>query len=304
MARNQSRSSNIVYGICTNTSGKEDGTPCSKCQSKEKQAIRASKEFVCEECGEPLKKVEVKQPNRMLPIIIAAAVVVVGGGIGAGLGISNSNKKKAAARAEALRIEDSIRQVREAEELAAAAAAADSAAQAVVLSVTVGNIAYDLTVGDSDSLKAEVQPAGADATITYTSSNENVAMVTSNGLIHAIGEGEADITVVATPVTGKADTARAKVTVKKKKAATTGSGAGSTNIGFGKYSGPMKGGKPHGVGGTVTVTSNYSIDLKDGRGSKLDVVPGDTIVNTKFENGVLRAGELHRKDGTRKWFNC
>ena len=54
--------------------------------------------------------------------------------------------------------------------------------------------------------------------------------------------------------------------------------------------------------GTRTVDA-YSIDLKDDRGTKLDVHPGETIENTKFENGKLRQGELHRKDGTRKWFN-
>lgn len=34
----------------------------------------------------------------------------------------------------------------------------------------------------------------------------------------------------------------------------------------------------------------------------LQVYEGDIIVSTKFVNGVLRAGELHRKDGTRKVF--
>lgn len=83
-----------------------------------------------------------------------------------------------------------------------------------------------------------------------------------------------------------------------------GGGSGSSNLGWGSYSGPMQGGKPHGAGGTIKVTSIYSIDLKDGRGTMLQVNPGETIENAKFENGRLRAGELHRNDGTRKWFNC
>lgn len=73
--------------------------------------------------------------------------------------------------------------------------------------------------------------------------------------------------------------------------------------GVATYSGPMQGGQPHGIGGKLTFKSNYSLDLKDGKGTKLDINAGETIENTKFENGKLRQGELHRKDGTRKWFN-
>lgn len=78
----------------------------------------------------------------------------------------------------------------------------------------------------------------------------------------------------------------------------------SSSLPYGSYSGPTQGGVPHGAGGTINVTSSYQIDLKDGRGTMLEVNPGDKIANTKFENGRLRAGELQRTDGTRKWFNC
>ena len=74
------------------------------------------------------------------------------------------------------------------------------------------------------------------------------------------------------------------------------------NLGWAMYDGPMKNGKPHGIGGSLKVTKSYTIDLKDGKGSTLDVQPGETIENTKFVDGVLRAGELHRKDGTRPYF--
>lgn len=89
--------------------------------------------------------------------------------------------------------------------------------------------------------------------------------------------------------------------LKNKKPAQTG---GSTNWnGVASYNGPMQGGQPNGIGGKLTFKSNYQLDLKDGSGSKLDIRAGETIENTKFENGKLRQGELHRKDGTRKWFN-
>lgn len=89
--------------------------------------------------------------------------------------------------------------------------------------------------------------------------------------------------------------------VKNKKPAQTG---GSSNWnGVASYNGPMQGGQPNGIGGKLTFKSNYQLDLKDGRGTRLDIRAGETIENTKFENGKLRQGELHRKDGTRKWFN-
>lgn len=87
------------------------------------------------------------------------------------------------------------------------------------------------------------------------------------------------------------------------KPASTG-GSGKFSLGYGSYSGPMQGDKPHGAGGTISVNRSYQIDLKDGNGGMLDINPGDKIVNTKFENGRLRSGELQRTDGTRKWFNC
>lgn len=73
------------------------------------------------------------------------------------------------------------------------------------------------------------------------------------------------------------------------------------NLGWASYEGSVSGGKPHGAGGILTIKSNHSIDLKNG--STLDVNPGDKIVNTKFTNGVLRQGELQRKNGERKYFN-
>lgn len=82
MAKNKGRNAVYNYGICTNTTGKEDGTPCSKCKNKEIQAIRSTKEFVCEECGEPLMKTKGPKPG-LDPkwwIIIALIVGLATGG--------------------------------------------------------------------------------------------------------------------------------------------------------------------------------------------------------------------------------
>lgn len=237
---------NVMWGICTNTNGYDhegEHRKCSKCMNKEKQAIRAGRDFVCEECQMPLTKTTPPpQTNMKLIIIIAAAVVVIGGGIGAWLGLSGGDKKaqEEAARLDSIRVADSIRQAAIADSIAAAAAEDEAARQAA--------IADSIRIADSiaaASKAAQTQPS-------------------------------------ATP----------RVT------------SGGARLPYGSYNGPMQGGKPHGVGGTINVSSSYQLDLKDGRGSTLDLRPGDKIANTKFENGRLRSGELQRTDGTRKWFNC
>lgn len=72
---------NIKWGICINTNGYEkDGSfhKCAKCVNKEKQAIRPTKDFVCEECGEPL--LECAPPRPVFPwkqVLCVVAIVIV-----------------------------------------------------------------------------------------------------------------------------------------------------------------------------------------------------------------------------------
>jgi len=77
----------------------------------------------------------------------------------------------------------------------------------------------------------------------------------------------------------------------------------SYNLGWGRYEGPMSGGKPNGFGGTITVSSYYSIDLKKASGETVEVNSGDKIMNVKMDNGRLRQGEIHFADGTRRFIS-
>lgn len=61
---------------------------------------------------------------------------------------------------------------------------------------------------------------------------------------------------------------------------------------YGNYYGPRnKAGEPHGRGGRVEVTIEYHWGYHV-------FSPGDRIVNTVFERGMLRSGRVHTKDGT------
>lgn len=72
------------------------------------------------------------------------------------------------------------------------------------------------------------------------------------------------------------------------------------NLEWGNYAGPMKGGKPDGRPGKVTVTRTH--DIVDASGNTITVYPGETITATKFDNGHLKSGEIHRKDGSHLLF--
>lgn len=58
------------YGICLNET-------CSKAKSKEVQQIAARKDFVCEECGKPLRECPPPKKGSKKPIIVVALVIVV-----------------------------------------------------------------------------------------------------------------------------------------------------------------------------------------------------------------------------------
>lgn len=93
----------------------------------------------------------------------------------------------------------------------------------------------------------------------------------------------------------------AKPAVKSAAPSSPAPQANGASLKCGKYEGPMAGGKPNGIGGTITVTRSYSIDLKDGSGNSVSIEAGDRISNTKFKNGVLQQGQLIRSNGERKF---
>lgn len=190
-------------------------------------------------------------------------------------------------------------------------------------------------VGGVDTLIVANEPVEASVTYVWSSNNESVATV-NNGIVTMKGVGDAIITVKAEGAEDIAATCNYTVNNPESEAGTDGGndnmngkvvdgkvvdgkavdgkavdgkGTGTETslpegytLGYATYDGPMKGGKAHGIGGTLLVKKNYSIDLKDAKGGMLNVSPGDKIVNTKFTNGVLNQGELQRKTGERTYF--
>lgn len=221
--RNHSEHLRYRYGICLNEK-------CSKCDSKEVQPIGARKEFVCTECGKPLRECPPPKSwwDKHGKMVISIAVIAVVCIVIALYFLTGNNRKEPA-------------QV--------AAVPADTA-----------QTAPQPIKEPADTIKAK--PTSADSTQKDS--------------------------VKVKPQKDNQKTERPVTPIKVK-------------LRCGKYDGPQSGGKAHGVGGTITVTRSYTINLKDGYGGTVVVRPGDKIMNTKFEHGVLKQGQIIFSNGERKF---
>lgn len=81
-----------------------------------------------------------------------------------------------------------------------------------VTSVTVLPDTAALVVGGTQQLTVTVVPSGAPQGVVWQSSNTDVATVTQNGLVTAIGAGSANITVASTTDGTKSDVSAVTVT--------------------------------------------------------------------------------------------
>ncbi|MEE1057708.1 MAG: Ig-like domain-containing protein [Acutalibacteraceae bacterium] len=77
-------------------------------------------------------------------------------------------------------------------------------------SVTLDNTSLDLTVNETKKLNASLSPSDAEDTLTWTSSDTNVATIDDNGNVTAVGVGTTNITVAIS----NGATATCTVTVK------------------------------------------------------------------------------------------
>lgn len=276
MERNKARNTQIVYGICTNTGGKKDGTACSKCQNKEKQAIRASKEFICEECGEPLTKVDPPHPKPPKWLFVVLALVVIG--VGAYFGLFKGSEKTN---------------------------------EPVTLSLNKEKIS--LYVGESDTLKATVLPEDAKQKVEYMSRNQDVVIVSDNGIVYAIHQGDAIVTATAQTKKGTSvvDSCKVKVSVKEvempnSQSKTNVSGAKThttiskqarySNLSFGTLDGSLS----YDNNATIMVTKQHTMVLKDAKQSTIVVYPGDELRQCRIRNGILESFLIVSKNENRE----
>lgn len=87
-----------------------------------------------------------------------------------------------------------------------------------------------------------------------------------------------------------------KVKEKDPKPVSPPSGSNSVNMGYGKYTGAVKGGKPHGIG-TMRYSSSHLIDSRDPKGR---VAEAGDYVTGEWNEGRLVQGRWFGSDGNVK----
>lgn len=281
----------LVKGICKNFG------ECDLADNKEVQEVEKSN-FVCEECGKPLhpieksgKTVSTGSGKKKLIIAIVAGILglgIIGGIIYAFTGGDDSKEGKEPEASEKV--------------------------------LTLNHYEKELSVGGSDTLVAMIKPEGTEATLLWKASKTGILEV-KDGIVKAIKAGEGKVRLQA--IIG-ADTLQAicKYIVKEDSVKTVKEDSvdvkskkdkpepiqpelpvGPISLGWGTYDGPRSGRTPHGFGGSITVKSRHTIDLKKATGETVEVAPGDKIMNVKMDNGRLRQGEIHFSDGRRKFIS-
>lgn len=189
--------------------------------------------------------------------------------------------------------------------------------------LTLNKTQCELTVGECDTIVARITPIDDVSEVMFQSSNEDVAMVSSTGIVRAIAEGEATITVEVKPKKGEAimqdvvvkvspqmdcntgDSANiaekesvedsldnVQPTVKKTNAKAT-SNTGVLSLSYGRYSGSIRNGYPHGQG-RLTYTTSRVINRNDPKGRTAN--PGDYVIG-EFFNGFVVYGKHYNSAG-------
>lgn len=165
----------------------------------------------------------------------------------------------------------------------------------LIIQLTITNAKdFTMNMGESKRLEYQAVPEKNSESVTWESSNPEVATV-DNGVVTAIKAGSSKITAKSINVTSSPIIVTVKGRDIKEPNPMDGTDPGP-KVSFGKYKGPA-----NGLGGTIVVTRNYSLDLHDD-GEPIQLSPGDEIQQTKFTNGELRSGVwIHQ--GSRRFFN-
>ena len=153
----------------------------------------------------------------------------------------------------------------------------------------------ELIVHQADTLLVAFTPEGEELPVTYASDDESVAVVTTSGVVNALKEGTANVTVTAQPKRGEPLVAVCKYVVKKEPEVkkTDNVVNGNLNLGFATYKGDVKNGKPHG-NGTMTFKKRQMIPGT----YDVQAYPGEQVIGV-WRDGNINLGTLYQTNGNR-----
>lgn len=167
------------------------------------------------------------------------------------------------------------------------------------VTVTLNKTSLELKVEESATLKATVDPKGADKnSLEWSSSDEAVATVSPKGKVSAVGEGNATITVSVKDDKTSAE-AKCDIVVTKKEVAppddstpdtTTTTPPETKSLSYGKFTGTIKNGRPTGEG-RLTYNQRHLIDKHDDKARYAE--KGDYIIGEWTSKGHLIQGRWY-----------
>ena len=177
-----------------------------------------------------------------------------------------------------------------------------------------------ITVGEDDTLYLTSYPEDADVNVKWESSDTHIATV-QEGIVTAHSEGNVVIRVYTTTdneVTAqchyciqpkevkkvkqveKAEVSKNVEKTQEQQSPVTNpkeSSSGTLDLGYAKYSGDIRNGKPDGAG-MLTFKRHY-LAGRDFSGEEVYAEQGDRL-DGNFSNGYLQIGTLYQKDGNTK----
>lgn len=268
-------------GICKNY------VNCSLADKEEEQIVDEIN-FVCDECHQPLEEVSEKgtrsnidQNKKRLLIIILAAVIIIAGVIVA-ITMFGGHEPTL---------------------------------------LTLNKTQGELTIGECDTIVARVTPIDDKLEVLFQSSNEDVAMVSSTGVVRAIAEGTTTITAIVLPRKGDTVSASCVFTVmpaivvadmvaidtvaidtvaidtveaapvqpqpRQPKRQTSN----RLSLSYGVYEGDLQGGQPHGNGTMYFKQRQIIPGTVDCEASS-----GERVIGT-WRDGKINMGTWYRSDG-------
>ena len=236
--------------------------------------VFTEEEFVCQECGCGLElSAPVTPPSSSnKKILIAAACLLAVAGLGAGGYFLSKDKLGGGKEVSTPQVEP----------------------QVVTPELALSKDNAELTVGETDKLEVSVTPEGAALELNWASQDEKVVTV-ADGVVKAVGEGVAKV-VVWTPVGNTKVKAICTYTVKGRPLTTDPNPDGQVtnkDVGYGKYTGAWKSGKPHGFG---TLVYTKTTVINPGDIEQITAKPGESVQG-QFVNGKFTIGKHFNANG-------
>lgn len=165
------------------------------------------------------------------------------------------------------------------------------------IKMALGKENCELMVHQADTLLVTFTPEGEELPVTYASDDESVAVVTSKGVVNALREGTAHVTVTAQPKRGEPLVAVCEYVVKKEPEVKMNGNdnnnevSNNLNLGFAIYKGDVKNGKPHG-NGTMTFKKRQLIPGT----YDVQAYPGEQVIGV-WRDGNINLGTLYQTNG-------